>query len=46
MVHERTDHRYRLYDPDAPAELAHKYEVLNSAVSNVTGIMHALDRLA
>jgi glyoxylase-like metal-dependent hydrolase (beta-lactamase superfamily II) len=46
MVHERTDHRYQLYGPDAPADLAEKYEVLNSAVSNVTGIMHALDRLA
>jgi glyoxylase-like metal-dependent hydrolase (beta-lactamase superfamily II) len=46
MVQDRTRGRYQAYGPDADPALAEKYEVLNSTASNVTGIIHALDKLA
>ncbi|MFI0408370.1 MBL fold metallo-hydrolase [Actinomadura sp. 3N508] len=46
MVADRTRDRYAITRDDADPELAAKYEVLNSAESNVAGIMHALDRHA
>jgi glyoxylase-like metal-dependent hydrolase (beta-lactamase superfamily II) len=46
MVRERTDERYAVTRKGGDPELAAKYEVLNSAESNVAGIMHALNRHA
>jgi glyoxylase-like metal-dependent hydrolase (beta-lactamase superfamily II) len=46
MVRDRTDHRYRAYGPDADPALTEKYELLNSAASNVAGIMHSLGKHA
>ncbi|MEU8342474.1 Glyoxylase, beta-lactamase superfamily II [Actinomadura meyerae] len=46
MVVDRTRHRYAVMSEDTDPELVAKYEVLNSAESNVAGIMHALDRHA
>ncbi|MFI0368775.1 MBL fold metallo-hydrolase [Actinomadura sp. 1N219] len=46
MVVDRTKDRYAITADDADPELAAKYEVLNSAESNVAGIMHALNRHA
>ncbi|TDB89308.1 MBL fold metallo-hydrolase [Actinomadura sp. KC216] len=46
MVADRTRDRYAITRDGADPELAAKYEVLNSAESNVAGIMHALDRHA
>ncbi|HEY8480143.1 MAG TPA: MBL fold metallo-hydrolase [Spirillospora sp.] len=42
MVVERTKDRYAITADDADPELTAKYEILNSAESNVAGIMHAL----
>ncbi|TMR07472.1 MBL fold metallo-hydrolase [Actinomadura soli] len=46
MVVDRTKDRYAITSDGADPELAAKYEVLNSAESNVAGIMHALNRHA
>ncbi|TDD74771.1 MBL fold metallo-hydrolase [Actinomadura rubrisoli] len=46
MVVDRTKDRYAITREDVDPELVAKYEVLNSAESNVAGIMHALDRHA
>ncbi|WP_067465545.1 MBL fold metallo-hydrolase [Actinomadura macra] len=46
MVTDRTRDRYAITREDVDPELAAKYEILNSAESNVAGIMHALDRHA
>jgi glyoxylase-like metal-dependent hydrolase (beta-lactamase superfamily II) len=46
MVVERTKDRYAILGEGVDPELAAKYEVLNSAESNVAGIMHALNRHA
>lgn len=46
MVVDRTRGRYASMSDDIDPELAAKYEILNSAESNVAGIMHALDRHA
>ncbi|MBA9006240.1 MBL fold metallo-hydrolase [Thermomonospora cellulosilytica] len=45
-VKERTAGRYKAFGPDADPELEEKYEVLSSAVSNVSGIIHSLSRHA
>ncbi|TNY35410.1 MBL fold metallo-hydrolase [Thermomonospora catenispora] len=45
-VKERTEGRYKAFGPDADPELAEKYEILSSAVSNVSGIVHSLSRHA
>lgn len=45
-VKERTAGRYKALGPDADPELAEKYEVLSSAVSNVSGIIHSLSKHA
>ncbi|HEX6469591.1 MAG TPA: MBL fold metallo-hydrolase [Streptosporangiaceae bacterium] len=44
MVQERTRGRYIAYGPDADPALVEKYEALNGTESNVSGIMHALER--
>ncbi len=46
MVVDRTRHRYAIMSDDTDPDLVAKYEVLNSAESNVTGILHALSRHA
>ncbi|MFE9099092.1 MBL fold metallo-hydrolase [Actinomadura geliboluensis] len=46
MVVDRTRHRYAIMSDDTDPDLVAKYEVLNSAESNVTGILHALNRHA
>ncbi|MGI5200855.1 MBL fold metallo-hydrolase [Spirillospora sp. CA-108201] len=46
MVVDRTRDRYASMSDDVDPELAAKYEILNSAESNVAGIMHALGRHA
>jgi glyoxylase-like metal-dependent hydrolase (beta-lactamase superfamily II) len=46
MVNERTAGRYIAYGPDADPKLTEKYEMLNGTESNVSGIMHSLDRNA
>ncbi|NKZ08985.1 MBL fold metallo-hydrolase [Actinomadura latina] len=46
MVVNRTRGRYAVMADDADPDLVAKYEVLNSAESNVTGILHALNRHA
>ncbi|QKW36685.1 MBL fold metallo-hydrolase [Actinomadura sp. NAK00032] len=46
MVVDRTRHRYAIMSDDTDPDLIAKYEVLNSAESNVTGILHALNRHA
>lgn len=46
MVVDRTKGRYASMGDDVDPELAAKYEILNSAESNVAGIMHALGRHA
>ncbi|SPT58221.1 MBL fold metallo-hydrolase [Actinomadura madurae] len=46
MVVERTKDRYAILGDDIDPELAARYEVLNSAESNVAGILHALSRPA
>jgi glyoxylase-like metal-dependent hydrolase (beta-lactamase superfamily II) len=44
MVVDHTRHRYAIMADDVDPALVAKYEVLNSAESNVTGILHALSR--
>jgi glyoxylase-like metal-dependent hydrolase (beta-lactamase superfamily II) len=44
MVAERTRDRYALFAPDADAELAAKYNHVAGAASNVSGILHWLDK--
>jgi hypothetical protein len=44
MVRERTKTRYRVFEPDADPAVAAKFERLNGARSNVSGILHAIDR--
>ncbi|KAB2339938.1 MBL fold metallo-hydrolase [Actinomadura rudentiformis] len=46
MVQERTKDRYRMTKEITDPEAIEKYEILNGTVSNVAGIMHALDRHA
>ncbi|CNG75347.1 hydroxyacylglutathione hydrolase [Mycobacterium tuberculosis] len=46
MVVDHTKHRYAVMGDDIDPALVAKYEVLNSAESNVTGILHALNRHA
>ena len=44
MVAERTRQRYAILAPDADPELAAKYNRIAGAPSNVSGIMHWLDK--
>jgi glyoxylase-like metal-dependent hydrolase (beta-lactamase superfamily II) len=44
MVAERTRERYAVFAPDADPELAAKYDRIAGAPSNVSGIMHWLDK--
>jgi len=44
MVAERTRERYAVFAPGADPELAAKYDRIAGAPSNVSGIMHWLDR--
>src|SRR6266702_1410379 len=44
MVSERTRERYEVLAPDADPELAAKYNRVAGAPSNVSGIMHWLDK--
>lgn len=44
MVRERTAERYKIFDPDVDPELAEKYELLSGTESNVSGILHSLER--
>jgi glyoxylase-like metal-dependent hydrolase (beta-lactamase superfamily II) len=44
MVAERTRARYAVFAPDADPELAAKYDRIAGAPSNVSGIMHWLDK--
>jgi glyoxylase-like metal-dependent hydrolase (beta-lactamase superfamily II) len=44
MVAERTRDRYALFAPGADPELAAKYDRIAGAPSNVSGIMHWLDK--
>ena len=46
MVQERTKDRYRMTRELTDPEAIEKYEILNGTVSNVAGIMHALDKNA
>ena len=46
MVAERTRDRYAVLAPDADPELAAKYNRIAGAASNVSGIMHWLDKAA
>ena len=46
MVVDHTRHRYALMGEGVDPALVAKYEVLNSAESNVTGILHALNKHA
>ncbi len=46
MVVDRTRHRYAITSDGTDPDLIAKYEVLNSAESNVTGILHALNKHA
>ncbi len=44
MVAERTRERYAVFAPDADPDLAAKYNRIAGAPSNVSGIMHWLDK--
>ena len=44
MVRERTRARYASLAPDAPAEVAEKFERISGAASNVGGIWHWLEK--
>ena len=44
MVAERTRQRYAILAPGADPELAAKYNRIAGAPSNVSGIMHWLDK--
>jgi hypothetical protein len=44
LVAERTMQRYAIFAPDADPELAAKYNRVAGAPSNVSGIMHWLDK--
>ena len=44
MVAERTRERYAVFRPDSDPELAAKYDRIAGAPSNVSGIMHWLDK--
>src|SRR5271157_5464810 len=44
MVRERTKHRYVACSPEADPAIADKFERVSSAVGNVEGIMHWLDK--
>jgi glyoxylase-like metal-dependent hydrolase (beta-lactamase superfamily II) len=46
MVVDHTRHRYAIMGDDIDPALVAKYDVLNSAESNVTGILHALNKHA
>ncbi|MFC3994532.1 MBL fold metallo-hydrolase [Nocardiopsis sediminis] len=46
MVRDRVRHRYHAPPADAPAESAKVMDVLSGVESNVSGIVHWLDRLA
>jgi glyoxylase-like metal-dependent hydrolase (beta-lactamase superfamily II) len=45
MVAERTRQRYAIFEPGADPELAAKYDRIAGAPSNVSGIMHWLDKI-
>ena len=44
MVKERTDHRYRIYDPGSDPEITRIWDTLSGPHSNVSGIMHSLGK--
>jgi len=44
MVAERTRERYKVFAAGADPDLAAKYDRIASAPSNVSGIMHWLDK--
>jgi len=44
MVHERTRQRYAALGPDADQALAARFETISGTASNVSGIMHWLDK--
>jgi len=44
MVRERTMDRYAAFRPDADPAIAERFERLSGAASNVSGIMHWLDK--
>ncbi len=41
MVKERTDHRYRIYEPGIDPEIPLKWDTLSGPQSNVAGILHS-----
>jgi len=45
MVRDRTRHRYAAYDQDADPSLAQRLGRVGGTTSNVSGIMHWLDRI-
>ena len=44
MVRDRTQHRYVAFSPATDPAVADKFERVSSAVGNVEGIMHWLDK--